>query len=79
MEYILFAAYAVCFLLFLTLAINIWPETGDILQTWVYPGNVAETRNALHHMAGNIRAGVSLPDAVYAFCQEIVDGAPIPG
>jgi len=68
----------VCFLLFSVLTMHFWPEGEEILQSWLYPGNAAETKTALHHMASRLREGTSLSEAVFVFCQEILNGAGNP-
>ena len=69
----------VCFLFFVLFTVNYWPEGAELLRSWIYPGNVAQTRSALLHMASNLHGGASLSDAVFVFCQEILNRAGCPG
>lgn len=69
----------VCFLVFCAMAMYFWPEGGAILQSWLFPGDMIQTRNALRHMASGLEAGQPLMDTVYAFCREILNGAVNPG
>ena len=52
--------------------------TGFSAAIWRFllPGDPAVTETALLGMLENITGGASLSDAVTAFCQEIVHGAP---
>ena len=70
---------ASCFAAFCMLTIHFWPEGSQILQQMLYPGDLRDTQAALHHLATRLRAGEALSDAVFVFCQEIVDGAKYPG
>lgn len=69
----------ICFLVFTMLTMHFWPDGKEILLSWLYPGNVEETRTALQHMASRLRAGESMSDAIFVFCQEILSGAQYPG
>lgn len=66
------------FLVFAVLTMHFWPEGREILQSWLYLGDVEGTRNALLHMASKLQAGESLPDAIFVFCQDILNGAQYP-
>lgn len=70
------AAYtAVCLILFCSLTIKLWPAGAEVLQEVFLPGDAKVTRQALEHMADNLKAGEAIGDAVAVFCREIVDGA----
>ncbi len=72
------AAYTVvCFILFCTLTMKLWPSGAEMLQEVLLPGDAAVTRQALVNMADNLRAGEAIGDAVVVFCREIVDGAQL--
>lgn len=42
------------------------------------PGDPEVTADALSHLADTVAAGEPLPDAFFAFCKEIIDGAALP-
>ena len=68
---------AVCLVLFGVLTMKFWPEGREVLQEVLLPGDPAVTRQALHNMAEDLKAGEAIGDAVAAFCREIVDGAQL--
>lgn len=50
---------------------------GEVLKSWLLPGDPKATEAALFTMIEDIRAGESLGNAVTAFCLEIMDHARI--
>ena len=68
-----------CFAAFYVLTNQFWTEGSQILQKMIYPMDLQETKAALHDLAASLRAGESLSDAVYVFCEEILVGAKYPG
>ena len=73
------AAYTfVCLVLWGLLTVKFWPEGREVLEEFLLPGDPAVTRQALSHMAENLRSGEAIGDAVVVFCREIVDGAELP-
>ncbi len=72
------AFYAmVSLVLFGVFTLKFWPEGREVLQEVFLPGDPAVTRQALHNMAEDLKAGEAIGDAVVAFCREIVDGAQL--
>lgn len=65
-----------CFvLLFLLLTNLFWPEGRAALWEFCIPGGVQAAAQALDSMAGSLRDGEKLGQAVTAFCQEIMQNA----
>ena len=69
---------AVCLALWGVLTVKFWPEGREALAQMLLPGDPAVTRQALVHMAANLRSGEAIGDAIMVFCREIVDGADLP-
>lgn len=72
MSGVLFAGF--CFV-----TLEFWIEGGEILQTMLYPGDAADIKTALQHMAFSLKTGEPLSEAVYVFCREILAGANYSG
>lgn len=64
-----------CFLIFLVLTMQFWPEGRGVLEKMLLPGDPMVTKQAFSVMAEQLKAGEAIGDAVAAFCQEVIDGA----
>lgn len=72
------AGYSIiCLILFAYLTARFWPAGREVMEEALLPGDVTVTRQALVHMAENLRSGEAIGDAVVVFCREIVDGSGI--
>lgn len=69
------ALTGLCLLLFVFLVSSFWPRGAEVMRGLVFSGDVAVTAAALEEMAGELRAGAGLSDAVETFCQKIIQGA----
>ncbi len=56
------------------LTVLAFPPTRIALWNWILPGDGAVTAEAVEGMIEHLRDGVSVGDAVTAFCQEIIAG-----
>lgn len=64
-----------CFLAFLVLTLQFWPEGKAKLEEALLPGDPVVTKQAFSVMTEELRAGETVTDAVMAFCQVVMDGA----
>lgn len=64
----------ICFGLFLMLSSWFWPEGISFIRNIVIPGDDAVTVQALENLTLELRAGASMKDAVFTFCQEVIRG-----
>ena len=48
---------------------------GERIYSWVIPGNMQITEQALEKLAESLKSGESVQIAVVAFCQDIIDHA----
>lgn len=65
------ALTALFFLLFLLLAGSLWPKGAAALRSLVIPGEAAVTVNALEDLAGELRAGEGIQEALDGFCRQV--------
>lgn len=61
---------ALCMFLFLTF--HFWPEGSTLLRSVLIPGEDAVTVQAFQNMTQDLKAGASVPDAIEAFCKEVI-------
>lgn len=62
---------ALCILILLALAL--WPKGAQVLRSLLIPGDPAVTVAALEGLAGDLRSGADLQDALAAFCAQVAD------
>jgi len=60
-------------LLFVITVRHVWPEGTQTLREFLIPGEPTVTEAAFHEMMADIQDGEPLPDALTAFCRQIVD------
>lgn len=65
------ALTALCFLLLLLLAGALWPEGAAALRSLVIPGEAAVTVGALEDLAGDLRSGTGIQEALDGFCRQV--------
>lgn len=53
-----------------------WEEGAQVIRQLVFPLQ-EQAVAALENMAQSIRDGATVPDAVTAFCREVIESAPI--
>ena len=66
----------IALLLFALLTNLFWPEGRAVLAEFLIPGDAAVTSAAFSDMVADVRAGVTVSDALAAFCREILDHGP---
>lgn len=67
----------ICILSVLTLGILRFSGWGDTLWQYMLPGDPAVTTEAFQNLAESLKDGQSLSDAVYVFCDTVIQGAGI--
>lgn len=67
-----------CLLLFGLLTKLFWPAGADKLRSILIPGDPDITTRAASEMVEDLRSGMSVEDAVQAFCREILNEAGYP-
>lgn len=67
-----FPGILTAFAMFLALTFAFWPEGAAALRDMLIPGNDAVTVQAFQTLAENLNSGISIPDAVEAFCHFVI-------
>lgn len=62
---------ALCLLILLGLAL--WPRGARALRAVLIPGDPAVTVAALENLAGELRSGADVQEALEAFCAQVAD------
>lgn len=64
------ALAGVCVVLVL-LALSLWPRGAEALRSLLIPGDAAVTVAALEDLAGDLRAGEGVQEALEGFCRQV--------
>ena len=64
---------ALCILLFALGVGKFWPDGRQVLQQFLLPGEPSVTEQAFSNMVSDLAEGVSMEDAMVAFCQQILN------
>lgn len=65
---------AACLLVFTLVVSRVWPEGKQQLRQYLMPGE-QKIQTAFQEFTGQLRAGVSVEEALTAFCVQIIDDA----
>jgi len=64
----------ICYMIFLLITVTFWQDGKAFIQELLIPGDNESTIEAFHAMTEDLREGASVHDALYTFCNEIIDG-----